>query len=143
MQIKQLSVFVENTQGRLADITAKIAQANIDIRALSLADTTDFGILRLIVDKPEEAVLILKESGLTVSLTNVIAIGIDDTPGGFAKAVRVLANSDISIEYLYAFVSRSDNLAYVILRVEDNDKAVKVLTEGGIPVVGQEDIFSK
>ena len=124
MQIKQLSVFVENTQGRLAD-------------------TTDFGILRLIVDKPEEAVLILKESGLTVSLTNVIAIGIDDTPGGFAKAVRVLANSDISIEYLYAFVSRSDNLAYVILRVEDNDKAVKVLTEGGIPVVGQEDIFSK
>ena len=143
MQIKQLSVFVENTQGRLADITAKIAQANIDIRALSLADTTDFGILRLIVDKPEEAVLILKESGLTVSLTNVIAIGIDDTPGGFAKAVRVLANSDISIEYLYAFVSRSDNLAYVILRVEDNDKAVKVLTQGGIPVVGQEDIFSK
>lgn len=143
MQIKQLSVFVENTQGRLADITAKIAQANIDIRALSLADTTDFGILRLIVDKPEEAVLILKESGLTVSLTNVIAIGIDDTPGGFAKAVRVLANSDISIEYLYAFVSRSDNLAYVILRVEDNDKAVKVLTESGIPVVGQEDIFSK
>ncbi len=143
MQIKQLSVFVENTQGRLADITAKIAEANIDIRALSLADTTDFGILRLIVDKPEEAVLILKESGLTVSLTNVIAIGIDDTPGGFAKAVRVLANSDISIEYLYAFVSRSDNLAYVILRVEDNDKAVKVLTQGGIPVVGQEDIFSK
>ena len=143
MQIKQLSVFVENTQGRLADITAKIAEANIDIRALSLADTTDFGILRLIVDKPEEAVLILKESGLTVSLTNVIAIGIDDTPGGFAKAVSVLANSDISIEYLYAFVSRSDNLAYVILRVEDNDKAVKVLTEGGIPVVGQEDIFSK
>ena len=143
MQIKQLSVFVENTQGRLADITAKIAEANIDIRALSLADTTDFGILRLIVDKPEEAVLILKESGLTVSLTNVIAIGIDDTPGGFAKAVRVLANSDISIEYLYVFVSRSDNLAYVILRVEDNDKAVKVLTEGGIPVVGQEDIFSK
>ena len=143
MQIKQLSVFVENTQGRLADITAKIAEANIDIRALSLADTTDFGILRLIVDKPEEAVLILKESGLTVSLTNVIAIGIDDTPGGFAKAVRVLANSDISIEYLYAFVSRSDNLAYVILRVEDNDKAVKVLTEGGIPVVGQGDIFSK
>ena len=143
MQIKQLSVFVENTQGRLADITAKIAEANIDIRALSLADTTDFGILRLIVDKPEEAVLILKESGLTVSLTNVIAIGIDDTPGGFAKAVRVLANSDISIEYLYAFVSRSDNLAYVILRVEDNDKAVKVLKEGGIPVVGQEDIFSK
>ena len=143
MQIKQLSVFVENTQGRLADITAKLAEANIDIRALSLADTTDFGILRLIVDKPEEAVLILKESGLTVSLTNVIAIGIDDTPGGFAKAVRVLANSDISIEYLYAFVSRSDNLAYVILRVEDNDKAVKVLKEGGIPVVGQEDIFSK
>lgn len=143
MQIKQLSVFVENTQGRLADITAKLAEANIDIRALSLADTTDFGILRLIVDKPEEAVLILKESGLTVSLTNVIAIGIDDTPGGFAKAVRVLANSDISIEYLYAFVSRSDNLAYVILRVEDNDKAVKVLTDGGIPVVGQEDIFSK
>ena len=86
MQIKQLSIFVENKAGRLAEITAVLANANIDIRAISIADTSDFGILRLIVDNPDEAVEALKQAGMTVSLTSVIAIGIDDRPGEFAKA---------------------------------------------------------
>lgn len=141
MQIKQLSVFVENTKGRLSQITKTLADNGIDIRALSLADTTDFGILRVIVNDPEKAVLVLKEANLTVTLSNVIAIGVDDIPGGFAKAVQVLADKDISIEYSYAFVSRSDNLAYVILRVEDNDAAVKVLSENGVSVLEHDKIF--
>lgn len=141
MQIKQLSVFVENTKGRLSQITKTLADNGIDIRALSLADTTDFGILRVIVNDPEKAVLVLKEANLTVTLSNVIAIGVDDIPGGFAKAVQVLADKDISIEYSYAFVSRSDNLAFVILRVEDNDAAVKVLSENGVSVLDHDKIF--
>ena len=89
MQIQQLSIFVENKSGRLAEITETIGKANVDIRAISVADTSDFGILRLIVDKPKEAVEVLRAAGLTVSLTSVIAIGIDDQPGEFAKAMRI------------------------------------------------------
>lgn len=142
MQIKQLSVFVENKEGRLADITAAIADAGVDIRALSLADTTDFGILRLIVNNPDKAVDVLHTAGLTVALTDVIAIGIPDSPGGFAKAIRLLSDAGISVEYLYAFVNRVDeSTAYVILRVEDNDHAVDVLKAGGIPVLSAADIY--
>ena len=107
--IKQLSIFVENKAGRLAEITAVLADAGIDIRALSVADTTNFGILRLIVDKPDEAERILREAGLTVSLTGVIAVGIPDRPGGFAAAMRALADASIDIEYMYAFISRGKN----------------------------------
>lgn len=106
MQIKQLSIFVENKAGRLAEITAVLAEANVDIRAISIADTSDFGILRLIVDHPDEAVEALKKAGMTVSLTSVIAIGIHDRPGEFAKAMRILADEHIAIEYMYAFISR-------------------------------------
>lgn len=98
MQIQQLSIFVENKSGRLAEITETIGKANVDIRAISVADTSDFGILRLIVDKPKEAVEVLRAAGLTVSLTSVIAIGIDDQPGEFAKAMRVLADGNIGVE---------------------------------------------
>ena len=100
MQIQQLSIFVENKSGRLAEITETIGKANVDIRAISVADTSDFGILRLIVDKPKEAVEALRAAGLTVSLTSVIAIGIDDQPGEFAKAMRVLADGNIGVEYM-------------------------------------------
>ena len=97
MQIQQISVFVENKSGRLAEITEALAAANVDIRAVSIADTSDFGILRLIVNKPKEAVEALKAAGLTVSLTSVIAMGIDDQPGEFAKAMRVLADNQIGV----------------------------------------------
>jgi len=111
MQIQQLSIFVENKSGRLAEITEALANANVDIRALSIADTSNFGILRLIVDKPEQAVAILKEKHLTVLLTNVIAVGINDQPGEFAKAMRALANNNIGVEYMYAFISRAKGKA--------------------------------
>ena len=137
MIIKQISIFVENKAGRLAEITETIAKAEIDIRALSIADTTDFGILRLIVDKPEEAALTLKEAGLTVSITNVIAVGIDDTPGAFSVPMRILADAGIDVEYMYAFISRDTQKAYVILRVADNDVAAKALTDKGVTLLDE------
>lgn len=141
MQIQQLSIFVENKSGRLAEITETIGKANVDIRAISVADTSDFGILRLIVDKPKEAVEVLRAAGLTVSLTSVIAIGIDDQPGEFAKAMRVLADGNIGVEYMYAFISRDKGKAFVILRVLETDKAVACLEQNGITLLTSEDIY--
>lgn len=140
MQIQQLSVFVENKEGRLAEITRVLADANIDIRAISIADTSDFGILRLIVDKSDQAVTALKTAGMTVSLTNVIAIGITDKPGEFAKAMKILADEHIAIEYMYAFISRDKGKAFVILRVNDNEKAVSVMQDSGIAILTAEEI---
>lgn len=137
MLIKQISVFVENKEGRLAEITETIAKAGVDIRALSIADTTDFGILRLIVDKPHETETVLKEAGFTVSVTNVIAVGIDDVPGGFAKPMRVLADAHIDVEYMYAFISRDTKKAYVILRVNDNETASKALENAEIELLDE------
>lgn len=137
MLIKQISVFVENKEGRLAEITETIANAGVDIRALSIADTTDFGILRLIVDKPHETEKVLKKAGFTVSVTNVIAVGIDDVPGGFAQPMRVLANAHIDVEYMYAFISRDTKKAYVILRVNDNETATSVLKDAGIVLLDE------
>ena len=140
MQIQQISIFVENKSGRLAEITEALAAAKVDIRAVSIADTSDFGILRLIVDKPKEAVEALKAAGLTASLTSVIAMGIDDQPGEFAKALRVLADNKIGVEYMYAFISRDTNKAYVLLRVNDNDHAVNSLQAAGIEILSAEEI---
>lgn len=142
MVIKQLSIFVENKAGRLAEITATIAAAGIDIRALSIADTTNFGILRLIVDKPDVAEKALREAGLTVSLTNVIAVGIPDRPGGFAVAMKALADENVDIEYMYAFISRDEGRACVILRVGDNDAAIAALQKSGVEILTPEKIYS-
>ena len=140
MQIKQLSIFVENKAGRLAEITAVLAEADVGVRAIAIADTSDFGILRLIVDHPDEAVEALKKAGMTVSLTSVIAIGIHDRPGEFAKAMRVLADEHIAIEYMYAFISRDKGKAFVILRVDDDQRAISVLQDSGITILTAEEI---
>lgn len=141
MLIKQISIFVENKLGRLADITQILAENQIDIRALSIADTTDYGILRLIVNQPEKAIEILKKADMTVSITNVLAVGIPDEPGGFAKAIRILADAGMGVEYAYAFITPEDGEAYVILRVDDNDKASEVLRVGGVNLLSQEQLF--
>lgn len=141
MAINQISIFVENKPGRLADITDVLAQAKIDIRALSIADTTDYGILRLIVNDPTSAVQVLKTANITASITPVIAIAVNDTPGGFATAIRILANGGMSVEYAYAFITPKVGNAYVILRVEDNDKAINLLAEHNIAVITQDIVF--
>jgi hypothetical protein len=128
MLIKQLSVFVENKKGRLSAITDILRKNNIDIRALSVADTKDFGILRLIVNDYQKAYDALKLEDCLVSLTNVIAVSITDKPGGLADAMNLLTDADISVEYMYAFISKSAGEASVIFRVENNEKAVEVLS---------------
>lgn len=140
MIIKQLSVFVENKRGRLAEITRILKDNKIDIRALSIADTKEYGILRLIVNNPDEAASVLKEDGFTVSITKVIGIGINDRPGGLYEAMKLLQENEISVEYMYAFISRSEKTAYVILRVADNEKAITILKEGGFPVMTSDEI---
>lgn len=138
MQIQQLSVFIENKPGRLAEITEVLAGAQVDIRAISVADTSDFGILRVIVDKPQAAVDALKGHGMTVSLTNVIAVGIDDTTGSFAKVVRLLSDLGFDLEYMYAFISRDKGKAFVIIRVDRGQQAAEALREKGWEILTQD-----
>ncbi len=142
MIIKQLSVFVENKLGRMAEITAVIGDAGVDIRALSIADTSDFGILRLIVDKPDVAMEALKQAGITVSLTDVIAVGIEDKPGAFAKAIKIMSDASIGIEYMYAFISRSDSQAFVIMRIETPDKGIEVMKQHNIRLLSKDEIYN-
>lgn len=141
MLVKQISVFLENKSGRLADVTRTLSENNINICALSIADTTDFGILRIIVNKPEEAEKILSDNEFTVSCTNVIAIGVEDKPGGLAKALEVLQLKNISIEYMYAFVGKTGDEAFVILRVENPDEAVKTLTNCDISLIPSHQVY--
>ena len=131
MIIDQLSVFSENRAGMLADITAILAEADIDIEALTIAETAEFGILRFIVDAPKKALSVLKLEGFVASLTPVIALRMGNTPGSLAKIAKALGEAEISIEYLYAAVARDKDSAFVILRVEDTDGAVALLKENG------------
>lgn len=140
MQIQQLSVFIENKPGRLAEITEVLSNANVDIRAISVADTSDFGILRVIVDRPKEAVIALREHGMTVSLTSVLAVGFPDERGAFSKIIRVLSNAGIDVEYIYAFVSRDRGRASVIIRTDKSSRAAEVLTQHGVHILTEEDL---
>lgn len=142
MQIQQLSVFIENKPGRLAEITEVLAEAKIDIRAISVADTSDFGILRVIVDKPKEAVAALKAHGMTVSLTNVIAVGISDRPGAFSEAMRLLTDNGFDTEYIYAFISRDAGKAFVIIRTSNGEKAGQCLADNGFEILTPEAIYN-
>ncbi len=130
--LKQLSIFVENKHGRLAEITTILHDAKIDIRALSIADTTHFGILRLIVSNTDLAESILKEAGFTVSQTDVIAIAVEDRPGGLSEVLCALRDAGVSVEYMYTFVNRDVKAAYVILRVDKNDAALATLAKTGV-----------
>ncbi len=141
MLVKQISVFLENKSGRLAEVTKRLGENNIDISALSIADTTDFGILRLIVNQPELAEKILKDNGFMVSSTNVIAIGVADKPGGLAVALDTLENEGIGIEYMYAFVGKCSQEALVILRVEDTDTAISALNNKEIKVLSSKEVY--
>ena len=136
MAIKQLTVFVENRRGRLAEITGMLAEHGINMNALSIADTQEFGILRLIVDDPEKAFDVLKGNGTIVQITDVVGLKLADRPGELSKALRVLDGGGINLEYLYAFLSRADENAYIALRVEDNAAAERVLNAAGFKTIG-------
>ena len=143
MTMKQLSVFVENKPGTLADITGILGANDIDMCALSVADTERYGILRLIVNNPQKAEDALKAAGFKVSLTDVIAIAVSHKPGGLSEALKYVAQAGIAVEYMYAFVFPKADTAYVILRVQDNQKAILALQQGGIPVIRGEEVYGK
>lgn len=141
MLVNQISVFLENKSGRLAEITKLLGDNKIDISALSIADTTDFGILRLIVSDPEKAEKILAKEGFTVSVTKVIAIAVKDEPGGLSSALEILQENAISIEYMYAFVGKMENEAFVIIRVENPEMALNILERSGIKVLSSAEVY--
>lgn len=141
MAIRQISVFVENKPGRLAEITGFLAEGGVSIRAFSIADTTDFGILRLIVSDTQKAAEVLKAAGVAVSITEVVGISIPDVTGAFAKVVKVLADAGENVEYAYAFLTPEAGHAYVIVRVDDNAVATAVLKENGITVIDEASIL--
>lgn len=132
MKIEQISIFLENKSGRLAEITELLAQAGVNIRALSLADTADFGILRLIVNNPSKAMTILKETGFTVTKNEVVAVSVPDRPGGLYSILATLRGKNINVEYMYAFVQKSEGNAVLIFRFDDIDKAVAELSAAGV-----------
>ena len=136
---KQLTVFIENKPGRLEEVTRHLADENINLYALTIADTTDFGILRVIVSEPEKAEKILKEKNFMVRTSSVVAVPMDHRPGALNKILQKLKNLDISIEYMYAYTSRhKDYDAIMILRLDDQDLAVEKMKKSGITILGQE-----
>lgn len=143
MSVKQISIFIENKPGALAEVTKFIAESKINLKALSIADTQEFGILRIITDNPDNARELLKNEGYTVTATSVLAVELSDTPGSMASILAVLSDAGVSVEYTYAFMSNVQNKAYMIFRVDNNDKATNALINSNVSVINQEDIFSK
>lgn len=140
MKVKQLSIFMENRAGRLAEVVRLLGEAKINIRALSLADTSDFGILRLIVNDVDQAVKVLRDSGHTVSLTDVVAVEVPDRPGGLASVLEPLRAAGVNVEYMYAFVEKATDKAVVIFRFESAEAALKALNKAGISVLPAETV---
>ena len=142
MLVEQIAVFLENKSGRLAEITAILAANSINIRALSVADTADFGILRLIVDKVEMAKAVLRENGFTVGKTQVLAVEVEDKTGGLAKVLKCITDAGINVEYMYAFVNKTGENAVLIFRFEKMDEAITTLQKEGFTILSREQICS-
>ena len=140
MAIKQLTVFIQNKKGTVVSVTDILSKSNINIRALSIAETQDFGILRLIVNDEKAAEAVLKQNGYLIKVIDVVGVKIGDEPGKLTAALEVLDRADINVEYLYAFMARTEKHAYVVLRVEDNAVAENALTAAGFKMITEPDI---
>lgn len=140
MEAEQISVFLENRAGRLSELVHLLAQANLNIRALSLADTSDFGILRLIVCDLQKAKNILKENGFTIGSTTVVAVEIEDQPGGLDRVLQLVSNNGINVEYMYAFTQRMENKAIMIFRFDKAQEAILLLREHGFTVISGQNL---
>ncbi|MDR1798132.1 MAG: ACT domain-containing protein [Clostridiales Family XIII bacterium] len=139
MIMDQVSVFVENKPGALSEITAQLAEAGIDLKAFTVADTAEFGILRFLSDAPKKALALLKSGGWVASLTPVVAVKMEDKPGSLAKVLKLFADAAVQVEYMYAFVASEEGQAYVVFRVEDPDSATTLLESSGAVTVASLD----
>lgn len=142
MRVEQISVFLENKEGRVAQVTSILSASSVNIRALSLADTADFGVLRLIVDDTSKAENVLKDKGFTVGKTHVVAVEVEDKPGGLNDILQILHEAKINVEYMYAFVRQSGNKAVMIFRFDDIEAAVGVLESKGVGIIPGKDLYS-
>ncbi len=142
MKLKQISIFLENRKGRLLKALNILSMAKINIRALSIADTSEFGILRMIVPEPERAKEILEEANFVVKVNDVIAVGVSDEPGGLESILEALNKSNINIEYLYAFVEKKRDNAIVVIRTENIDEGIKALESEGITVLSSKEVYT-
>jgi len=139
--LKQISVFVENRRGKMAEIMEVLATNGIDLRALSLSDTSEFGLLRIIASNPEKALEVLRNAGMMVRSNEVVAVGVSDTPGAFAKASRILADVGVNLEYLYALSSQRNDEAVIIMRLDQPGAGLAALRAGGFRIIDPEDIY--
>jgi hypothetical protein len=142
MKAEQISVFLENKAGWLAEITRVLAEADVNIRALSVADTSDFGILRLIVNDNDRARAALREHGFTVAKTDVVAVEVEDKPGGLNRILELLSKKNINVEYMYAFVQHTGKDAVIVFRFDDIDAAIKLLQENNVKVLAGEKVYT-
>ncbi len=142
MKVEQISIFIENKSGRLAEIARILGSAEVNIRALSLADTSDFGILRMIVNDVEKAKAVLKEKGFTVSKTEVVAVEVADRPGGLGAILQALDREQINVEYMYAFVERCGGNAVMIFRFDETDRAIEVLKGQQFNILAGERLYT-
>ena len=142
MKAEQISVFLENKAGRLAEVTGILSEANVNIRALALADTSDFGVLRLIVDNNAKAVEALKNRGFTVGRTDVLAVEVEDRPGGLHRLLDMLHKAEINVEYMYAFVQHSGENAVMIFRFDNIADAIRILEEHNVKVINGSKVYT-
>ena len=142
MKVVQIAVFIENTPGRVAEVCSLLGDGGINLRALSMGDSTDFGVLRMIVNNPEGAKQLLKKNGFTAIEAEVVVVEIPDRPGGVAGVLNLLATQGINVEYMYMLVTASRGSAYVAFRFTDNDKAIKVLLENNVRILKGEEVYN-
>jgi hypothetical protein len=140
MKITQISVFLENRKGRLYEVCSLLGSAGINIRALTVAETESFGVLRIVVDKPDKAIDMFKKQNITANKTDVVAVEVPDQPGGLAKVLKILSDNDVNVEYMYGFVEKFSKNALLVFRFDDAVRANKVLAENNIPIVTADDI---
>ncbi len=140
MKIKQISIFLENRKGRLYDVCSLLGQKGVNIRALNVAETESFGILRIVADKTDVALDALKQADITARITDVVAVEVEDKPGGLANILKVLADEAVNIEYMYGFVEKSSDKALMVFRFDDVDKAAEILKKHNIKIVGEQGV---
>jgi hypothetical protein len=140
MKLTQISIFLENRKGRLYEVCSLLGKNTINIRALNIAETPEFGILRIVVDRPEDAVKLLKENGFVANLTDIVAVEVEDRPGGLASILKIFSDNNINLEYMYGFVEKSSNKALLVFRFDEPDKAIEVLLRNKIKIIGKKDI---
>lgn len=141
MKIKQLSIFLENRKGRMRKALDVLEKGGVSIRALSIADTSDFGILRLIVPEPEKTKKLLEDNNFIVKIGEVIAVRMEDEPGSLGKILGILDDNDINLSYLYAFVEAKKEMAIVLLHPENIDDGIKALQDGGAELISADEIY--